>query len=64
MVTIMTCVIVTWDVNIRDCQPPEGQHSRGSVERVKFTQGLAILRKSEATASQLHFGVSEPKGLS
>lgn len=45
MVTIVTSVIVTWDVDIRDCQPPESQHSGGSAERIKFIQGLAVLRK-------------------
>lgn len=39
MVTIVTCVMVTWDVDNRDCQPPGGQHSGGSAERIKFIQG-------------------------
>lgn len=64
MVTIVTCVTVTWDVDNRDCQPPRGQHSGGSAERIKFIQGLAVLRNWEAAASQAHFGVSGSKGLS
>lgn len=64
MVTIVAYVMVRWDVTISDHQSPEGPIQEGELRGSSYSRAGDLEKIREATASQLHFGVPGPKGLS